>query len=198
MYPIDHSRYDEQTINDNTVGGCVFLATKFKIIQDLSSSLDDKKRNLELGTWSQTNSMEENYQEHQIIIQSFRKKKMATNQPQSPQIQYSEQAVQAMLTACANGEIQLVKGYLDESRQHSNPPLAAALQDQKTGISPLIAAAEAGHLELCTHLLEEGAPWNAVDRMGKCAGNYATEKQHWDVVNLLVDAGTRAEVSYRL
>ena len=168
----------------------------FKLFK-ISSLIPPRRQKEELGTLNQTNSMEENYQEHQII-QSFRKKKMATNQPQSPQIQYSEQAVQAMLTACANGEIQLVKGYLDESRQHSNPPLAAALQDQKTGISPLIAAAEAGHLELCTYLLEEGAPWNAVDRMGKCAGNYATEKQHWDVVNLLVDAGTRAEVSYRL
>jgi protein arginine N-methyltransferase 2 len=113
---------------------------------------------------------------------------------QTPQIQYSEQAVHAMLQACAEGSILVVKGYLDESRQHSNPPLAAALQDQKTGISPLMAAAEAGHLDLCNFLLEEGAPWNAVDRMGKCAGNHATEKQHWDVVNLLVDAGTKAEL----
>ena len=117
---------------------------------------------------------------------------MATKQ--TPQTQHNEEAVHAMRKACAEGNILTVKGYLDESRKHSNPPLAAALQDQKTGISPLMAAAEAGHLELCKYLLEEGAPWNAVDRMGKCAGNYATEKQHWDVVNLLVDAGTKAEL----
>lgn len=113
---------------------------------------------------------------------------------QQPQIQYSVQAVDAMLQACGSGNIPLVQSYLNESRQHSNPPLAAALQDQKTGISPLMAAAEAGHLDLCEMLLVEGAPWNAVDRQGKCAGNHATDRQHWEVVNLLVDAGTKAEL----
>ncbi len=102
---------------------------------------------------------------------------------QQPQIQYSEQAVDAMLQACGSGNIPLVQSYLNESRQHSNPPLAAALQDQKTGISPLMAAAEAGHLDLCEMLLVEGAPWNAVDRQGKCAGNNATDRQHWEVVS---------------
>ena len=119
---------------------------------------------------------------------------MEAQQQQQPQIQYTEQAVNAMLQACANGNIPVVQSYLNESRQHSNPPLAAALQDQKTGKSPLMIAAENGHLELCRMLLEEGGPWNAVDRQGKCAGNYATDRQHWDVVNLLVDAGTKAEL----
>jgi len=113
---------------------------------------------------------------------------------ETPQIKYSEEAVNAMLQACANGDTPLVQSYLQESRQHSNPPLAAALQDDKTGVSPLMAAAEAGHFELCKLLLEEGAPWNAIDRMGKCAGNHATDRQHWEVVNLLVDAGTKAEL----
>jgi ankyrin repeat protein len=57
-----------------------------------------------------------------------------------------------------------------------------------------MAAAEAGLVEICKLLLDHGAPWNALDRLNKCAGNYATEKQHWDVVNLLVDAGTAAEL----
>ena len=35
------------------------------------------------------------------------------------------------------------------------------------------------------------------DRRGKCAGNHATDGEHWDVVNLLVEAGTKAEVRCR-
>jgi FOG: Ankyrin repeat len=108
--------------------------------------------------------------------------------------QYTEQKVQAMLQACADGNIPLVQSLIEESLQHSTPPLIASLQDENTGISPLMAAADAGHLDLCRILLEYGAPWNAVDRRGKCAGNYATERQHWHVVELLVDAGTKAEL----
>mmetsp|Transcript_12690 Transcript_12690/g.19032 ORF Transcript_12690/g.19032 Transcript_12690/m.19032 type:complete len:421 (-) Transcript_12690:720-1982(-) len=107
---------------------------------------------------------------------------------------HNEQAINVMLKACASGDVSLVATYLQQSREISNPPLAASLQDDKTGISPLMAAAEAGHIDICRNLLEEGAPWNAIDRMGKCAGNYATEKEHWEVVNLLVDAGTKAEL----
>jgi protein arginine N-methyltransferase 2 len=57
-----------------------------------------------------------------------------------------------------------------------------------------MVAAQAGHFDVCQLLLEHGAPWNALDRQGQCAGNYATNHQHWNVVNLLVDAGTRAEL----
>lgn len=99
-----------------------------------------------------------------------------------------------MIQACADGNLPLVQSFIQESLQHSTPPLIASLQDDQTGISPLMAAADAGHLELCRILLEYGAPWNAVDRRGKCAGNYATERQHWHVVELLVDAGTKAEL----
>jgi protein arginine N-methyltransferase 2 len=57
-----------------------------------------------------------------------------------------------------------------------------------------MAAASIGNGALCQHLLEAGSPWNAVDRQGQCAGNYATDNQHWGVVNLLVDWGVRAEL----
>lgn len=116
---------------------------------------------------------------------------MATEQQNQP---YNEEAVHKMLQACTDGNLQLISSYLEESRQYTNPPLAAALQDQATGISPLMAAADAGHLSICQKLLEEGAPWNAVCRKGLCAGDYAMNKQHWEIVNLLVDAGTKAEL----
>ena len=55
-------------------------------------------------------------------------------------------------------------------------------------------AAQKGALDICQTLIDVGAPWNAVDRYGKCAGDYATEAQKWDVVNYLVEVGTKAEV----
>lgn len=125
-----------------------------------------------------------------LVLPSSNSLKMST----SENSQYTEQKVQAMLQACADGNIPLVQSMIEESLQHSIPPLIASLQDENTGISPLMAAADAGHLDLCRILLEYGAPWNAVDRRGKCAGNYATERQHWHVVELLVDAGTKAEL----
>jgi len=108
--------------------------------------------------------------------------------------QTEQQKVQAMLQACAEGNIPLAQSLIEQSLQQSMPPIIASLQDEKTGISPLMVAADGGHFELCKILLEYGAPWNAVDRRGKCAGNYATERQHWHVVDLLVDAGTKAEL----
>ena len=73
--------------------------------------------------------------------------------------------------------------------------LLAAQQDPATGLSPLMVAAQIGHVGICRILLEAGAPWNALDRYGKCAGNWAQENEHWEVVNLLVEEGTKAEVS---
>jgi len=72
--------------------------------------------------------------------------------------------------------------------------LLSAQQDPNSGLSPLMMASRHGQLEICKALLEAGAPWNAVDRYAKCAGDYATENSHWDVVNMLVEAGTQAEL----
>lgn len=96
--------------------------------------------------------------------------------------------VQAMLDACFTGKMHVVQQLIAEN------PLYACQQDQQTGRSPLMAAAACGNLALCQHLLEAGAPWNAVDRQGQCAGNYATDNEHWGCVNLLVDWGVRSEL----
>jgi protein arginine N-methyltransferase 2 len=72
--------------------------------------------------------------------------------------------------------------------------LFASDQDATTGLSPLMVASRAGHVEICRALLDAGAPWNALDRSGKCAGDHAVDGERWDVVNLLVDAGTRSEL----
>lgn len=100
----------------------------------------------------------------------------------------TEQKVKDMLEACSSGKIHIVETLLQEN------PMFASQQDLETGSSPLMEAAKAGNLALCQHLLETGAPWNAVDRQGQCAGNYATLCEQWAIVNLLVEWGTRAEL----
>lgn len=46
-------------------------------------------------------------------------------------------------------------------------------QEPEGGSSCLMHAAQGGHLEIVRALLAAGAPWNALDRQGKCAGEYA-------------------------
>jgi protein arginine N-methyltransferase 2 len=96
--------------------------------------------------------------------------------------------VARMIQACSTNNLVEIDSLLMENAMY------ARQQDETTGKSPLMAAAEAGFVEICKLLLDHGAPWNALDRFNQCAGNFATEKQHWDVVNLLVDAGTAAEL----
>ena len=55
-----------------------------------------------------------------------------------------------------------------------------------------MAAAHAGHTEVLRLLLEAGAPWNAVDKQGKCAGEYAIESGQQEAADLLLSAGTLA------
>ena len=63
-------------------------------------------------------------------------------------------------------------------------------QDEQ-GKSPLMAAAHAGHIEVLRLLLEAGAPWNAIDKQGRCAGEYAMESGQQEAANLLLGAGTQ-------
>ena len=113
-----------------------------------------------------------------------------------------------LMKACESGNLAIVLSLLEtadaddnvkqSSSMNSNyipaKQLLAATQDQTTGKSPLMISSQYGHLDICQTLIDVGAPWNAVDRYGKCAGDYATDNQKWDVVNYLVEVGTKAEV----
>ena len=102
--------------------------------------------------------------------------------------------IQAMQHACAQGDLAGVQQIVRSTHQEG-PIHYARQQDDATGVAPLMVAAAHGHGAVVRYLLEEcGAPWNAVDRQGRCAGDYATQQQHWDVVNQLVEWGTRAEL----
>ena len=96
-----------------------------------------------------------------------------------------------ILNACKIGSKEDILNIMKEEPKKVN--FIVCEQDEKTGISPLMMAAKFGNIEICELLLEKGAPWNAIDRYGKCAGNYASDAGHQNVVDLLVDAGVKAE-----
>mmetsp|Transcript_26822 Transcript_26822/g.58839 ORF Transcript_26822/g.58839 Transcript_26822/m.58839 type:complete len:441 (+) Transcript_26822:162-1484(+) len=97
--------------------------------------------------------------------------------------------VRRMIDACHTGDVATIQCFVTMNR------LYCCQQDAETGLSPLMAASKAGHTALVQTLLEEGgAPWNALDRTNKCAGDHATDHEHWEVVNLLVEWATRSEL----
>ena len=77
-----------------------------------------------------------------------------------------------------------------------NEGVPSASQEEATGRSLLMAAAGAGALECVTLLLERGAPWNALDRSGRCAGEYAYDSGCQSCVDALVNAGVRAQLVF--
>ena len=108
----------------------------------------------------------------------------------------------AMMNACASGQLATVLSLLEAANANiensdinlTNKHLLAAQQNPQTGLSPLMTSSQHGNIQICQALLEAGAPWNAIDIYGRNAGDYATVAEKWDVVNLLVDVGTKAEV----
>ena len=85
--------------------------------------------------------------------------------PQSVASTLPMEKVRRMIDACAQGDTATIQVLAKENA------LFVSQQDLETGLSPLMAAAKAGNALLCQQLLEGGAPWNAVDRQGNCAGN---------------------------
>ena len=113
----------------------------------------------------------------------------------------------AMMDACASGQLATVLSLLEAADANdnginiknsninlTNKHLLAAQQNPQTGLSPLMTSSQHGNIQICQALLEAGAPWNAIDIYGRNAGDYATVAEKWNVVNLLVDVGTKAEV----
>jgi protein arginine N-methyltransferase 2 len=69
-------------------------------------------------------------------------------------------------------------------------------QDFTTGKSCLMFAAEKGMADSVQVLLDAGAPWNALDRNGRCAGDYAVLNNNQIIVDMLVSAGVQAELIF--
>ncbi|KAI8469903.1 MAG: S-adenosyl-L-methionine-dependent methyltransferase [Monoraphidium minutum] len=61
------------------------------------------------------------------------------------------------------------------------------------GVTPLMAAAEAGSAGGVAALLRAGAPWNALDDDGYCAGDYANAGKNPEVIETLLNWGVQCE-----
>ena len=109
---------------------------------------------------------------------------MASSPPSSP-----ESLGPALLAAAQEGDEELVEKLLDQRCD-------ACYQDPATGQSALMLAAGCGHAAVVSELLISGAPYNALDREGRCAGNYAMLAGDQRIVDALVSAGVTAELLF--
>eukprot|EP01147_Barroeca_monosierra_P009872 gene9872-2062_t len=87
-------------------------------------------------------------------------------------------------------------GNIDAVREHLRNGACAAFQRNTDGRSPLIASAANGHANVVGVLLEHGAPWNALDRRGQCAGQYAFRNGHSEIANQILNSGVTAELLF--
>lgn len=100
---------------------------------------------------------------------------------------------QAFLAACGAGDLEKVKVFLAAG-------FPAYHQEEEGGTSLLMHAAKGAHLEVVQALLAAGAPWMALDRQGKCAGEYAMASEVEDaerkqsVIDTLVNHAVMAEM----
>lgn len=85
-------------------------------------------------------------------------------------------------------------GQTDEVDRLLKDGAPAYWQESSAGVSCLMAAAGAGHVEVVGRLLEAGAPWNALDRQGRCSGEYAMEAGDQAIIDRLVDHAVMAEL----
>jgi len=98
-----------------------------------------------------------------------------------------EDGALALLRACAGEDedaaIALIRSGVDPAQY-----------DDATGASCLMLAAARGAARVCAALLQAGAPWNALDRRGRCAGEYALDGSHQQIVDIIVDHAVRCEL----
>ena len=74
-------------------------------------------------------------------------------------------------------------------RQLLKHGVEASFQREADGVSGLMVAAQRGNTALVSELLQAGAPWNALDRRGCCAGEYADAAGQQGTFDQLVQAG---------
>ena len=96
--------------------------------------------------------------------------------------------VAAFLAAAAAGDLSTVERHL------SAGDVEAHAQEEVNGISALMLASAGGHSAIVEVLLSAGAPWNALDRAGRCAGNHALDAGQQHIVDTLVEHAVRSEL----
>jgi protein arginine N-methyltransferase 2 len=92
----------------------------------------------------------------------------------------------ALLVAVGQGNVAEVRRLLKED--------ADVWYKDDHGRTPLHIAARIGNREIIDLLLENGAPWNALDIQERTVGDYAKECANPDIYEILINAGCRAEM----
>uniref|UniRef100_A0A7S1IDL9 Protein arginine N-methyltransferase 2 n=1 Tax=Eutreptiella gymnastica TaxID=73025 RepID=A0A7S1IDL9_9EUGL len=91
-----------------------------------------------------------------------------------------------LLQAAKAGNVTQIRELLDAGAD-------AFYQETEKGSSVLMHAAASGSVEAVQTLLQAGAPWNALDRYGRCAGEYAIDAGHQNIIDVLVNHAVVAE-----
>ena len=86
--------------------------------------------------------------------------------------------LKTLFSHCKTGNLHGVRQLVQTHEKPSG--IHPGEQCQETGASPLMIAAGAKQKHIVQYLLINGAPWNALDKQGKCAGNYALEAEDFD------------------
>ena len=87
-----------------------------------------------------------------------------------------------LIQACASGDVAAVVNLVTERRA------SASEQDEESGLTPLVAACEAGHMEVVRYLIErEGVDPEQAARDGTTPLHAAARGGHVEVIQYLID-----------
>merc|ERR1712048_564302 len=98
--------------------------------------------------------------------------------------------LKTLFSHCKSGNLHGVRQTINTSGIHPGE------QCQETGQSAIMVAAGAKQIKIVEYLLQNGAPWNALDKQGKCAGNYALEAENFDqnVIDVILNHAVKCEL----
>ena len=105
-------------------------------------------------------------------------------------ISIASNVYEQLFKAAETGDVSAIRSLCSEGGAHPY------YQETVNGESILMRSALHGHIAAVDALLELGAPWNAVDRNGRCAGTHALNAGHQDIVNRIVEAGVQSELMF--
>lgn len=102
--------------------------------------------------------------------------------------------LKTLFSHCKTGNLHAIRQLVQTKENPSG--IHPGEQCEITGSSPLMIAAGAKQLKVVEYLLNNGAPWNALDKKGKCAGNYALEAENFDqtVIDTILNHAVKCEL----
>ena len=104
--------------------------------------------------------------------------------------------VKRFIISARNGKEDEIVKMMDEDdmREGEQEELLVVACDEGTGETALMAAAGVGSAACVDLLLQRGAVWNAQDRRGKCAGEYAIDSEHYPIAESILGHAVKCEL----